>query len=110
MMYILRQSEIVQTKVTDDLPQHTWNVGGKKPRQLDGNCFDDVCEVYADGPELESVRRRCTNIPDIPSSGCMVWKGPFAQFVYDSLVYEPSLILPTRPPQRPPRKTHPPTG
>lgn len=88
-MYILRQ--LVEEH------QYTWHVGSKKPRQEDGNCFDDVCEVYADGPELECVRRRCTNIPDVPSSGCMVWKVPFAQFIYDSLVYEPSLILPPRP-------------
>lgn len=106
MMYILRQSDVVKTKLNDELPQYVWHVGGKKPRQTDGNSFDDVCEVYADGHELESVRKRCVNIPDIPSAGCMVWKGPFAQFIYDSLVYEP-VILPPRPP---PRKPHPPTG
>ena len=95
MMYILRQSD----GISEDPNQHTWHVGGKKPRQVDGNCFNDVCEVYADGQELASVRRRCTNIPDIPSSGSMVWKGPFAQFIYDSLVYEQksTVILPPRP-------------
>lgn len=79
-MYILRSIRV---------EEYTWNIGGTKPRLTDGNPFDDVCEVYADGRELETIRRRCTGIPDVPSSGAMVWKAPFAQFIYDSLVYEP---------------------
>lgn len=102
MMYIVRQSDIANSSFDKDPCQHAWHVGDKKPRQDDGNCFDDVCEVYADGHELESVRRRCSNIPDVPSSGCMVWKPPFAQFIYDSLIFEPSLILPPRPTKKDP--------
>jgi len=92
-MYVLRQA--------DKLTQHDWYVGGKKPRHKDGRPFEDVCEVYADGPELEKVRQRCINIPDIPGSASVVWKRPFAQFIYDSLVYEPEPEVPKVPrPQR----------
>jgi hypothetical protein len=101
MMYILRCTQV---------GEYTWNIGDTKPRLKDGNTFDDVCEVYADGRELETIRRRCTNLPDVPSSGAMVWKAPFAQFIYDSLLYEPALI---RQPQKatvPRPNTHRPTG
>lgn len=98
MMYILRSTRV---------EEYTWNIGGTKPRLKDGNTFDDVCEVYADGRELDIVRRRCTNIPDVPSSGSMVWKAPFAQFIYDSLVYEPPVGEPVVPR---PKRPHRPTG
>lgn len=84
----------------DDSTQHNWWVGSKKPRQKDGNCFDDVREVYADGPELAVVRRRCINIPDVPTAGFMVWKPPFAQFIYDTLIYEPVVVHTSEPPEQ----------
>lgn len=80
MLYVLRQAD-------EDTKQYDWYVGGMKPRAKDGTTFTDVTEVYADGPELAHIRKTCTNIPDAPNQGYMVWRAPFAQFVYDSLVY-----------------------
>ena len=101
MLYILRLADRIGYS-SEYSQQHLWHVGGTKPRHKDGNTFNDVMEVYADGPELEAVRKRCVNIPDAPASGSMVWKPPFAQFIYDTLVYEPtpSVVKPPRPNKR----------
>jgi len=101
MLYILRQSDRVGHS-SEFSNQYTWHVSGTKPRHSDGNPFNDVVELYADGPELECVRSRVTGIPDVPSSNCVVWKPPFAQFIYDSLVYEPvkPVVKPPRPNKR----------
>lgn len=101
MLYILRQSDRVG-RSSEFTTQYTWYVGGTKPRHSDGNPFNDVIEVYADGSELESVRKRITGIPDVPAANCVVWKPPFAQFIYDSLIYEPvmSTVKPPRPNKR----------
>lgn len=91
MMYLIRQSDLAPNgQLNEKAPEHNWEVGGKKPRHFDGTPFEDVVEVYADGRELENIRQRVTGIPDVPSSAFVVWKAPFAQFIYDSLIYVPA--------------------
>jgi hypothetical protein len=89
-MYLIRQSDLKSDgKFNEKAPQHNYELGGKKPRNKDGTSFEDVIEVYADGRELKDIRQRVTGIPDVPSSSFVVWKQPFAQFIYDSLIYVP---------------------
>lgn len=91
MMYLLRfvDRQAIKGGSSEYAHQYHWKVGEAKPRFSDGNGFNDVCEVYADGSELVYIRKRYTNIPDCPTLGFMVWKPPFAQFIYDHLIYEP---------------------
>ena len=91
MMYLIRKSDLKSNgQLNEKAPQHNYELGGKKPRNKDGTSFEDVIEVYADGGELESIRQRVTGIPDVPSAAFVVWRAPFAQFIYDSLVYVPA--------------------
>jgi hypothetical protein len=93
MMYIIRQSDkdaairFQQGSGRQCEPkEYNWHVGEKRPRhQGDLLGFDDVCEVYADSHELEHIRRLHTNLPDVPTANSIVWRGDFAQFIYDHL-------------------------
>jgi hypothetical protein len=64
-------------------PQHQkreWHVGDRKP-QLSQACV----EVRAYGEELTYIRARFTNLPDHMLKAEIVWKGEWAQFIYDNL-------------------------
>lgn len=94
MMYIVRQSDkdIVKLRQrnaggdrNEEAYSYNWHVGEGRPSQK-GVYFDDVVEVYADGHELESVRRNYKNLPDVSKEiGGVVWRGDLAQFIYDHL-------------------------
>ena len=88
MMYIIRQSDKVKVAehFNEEPKEYVWHVGEKRPRTpgtLLG--FEDVCEVYADGHELEHIRKIHTNLPDVPTAHSIIWRGDFAQFIYDHL-------------------------
>lgn len=91
MMYLIRQSDKDRAaKLGGETKEYPYHTGEGKPRHKNGEGFEDVCEVYADGHELEMIRRRYTNLPDVPSSASMTWKGDFAQFIYDHLIVRES--------------------
>jgi hypothetical protein len=94
MMYIIRQSDKDAAALmsrhsrhgdTVETKNYTWHVGEGRPRNSDQG-FEDICEVYADGHELENVRKNYKNLPDVTNEcGGVVWKGDLAQFIYDHL-------------------------
>jgi hypothetical protein len=97
MMYIVRQydKDIAKQRQQHAAPRdeevhsYNWHVGDAKPTKK-GNPFDDVVEVYADGHELENVRRNYKNLPDVCGEiGGVVWRGDLAQFIYDHLPMMP---------------------
>lgn len=49
----------------------------------------EVYEVYADGHELDYIRRFCAGLPDVPDNYHMLWKGALAQFIYDNTLQNP---------------------
>jgi hypothetical protein len=59
--------------------EKTWHVGNPKPS------LQSCSEVQADGHELEHIKKCFSNIP-IALCSVVVWKGAFAQFIYDNLV------------------------
>lgn len=74
--------------------EYTWHVGEPKPTARDvsnntskttGNPFEDVCQVYADGHELEHIRATFRNLPDVPEAHSVLWRNDNAQFIYDHL-------------------------
>lgn len=59
---------------------HYWAVSKPKP------LFGGACiEVYATGEELVYVRNNFDNLPFPAGASKVVWKGDFAQFIYDNL-------------------------
>ena len=58
-----------------------WHVGERKP-SLDTH--ETVIEIQADGDELDHVRKIYVNLPQA-SGRVVLWKDPFAQFIYDNL-------------------------
>lgn len=86
MMYIIRQSDKdkVLGKFNDEPRQYNWHISEQRPR-TSNQAFEDVCEIYADGHELEYIRKKHTNLPDAPTAHSVVWRGDFAQFIYDHL-------------------------
>lgn len=74
--------------------EHHWHVGEPKPCQFysDGETtedFPDVIEIQADGHELEHIRKRFTNIPDVPGARVVTWSGDIARFIYNHLTHIP---------------------
>jgi hypothetical protein len=49
----------------------------------------EVCEVEADGHELDYIRRHCKGLPDCPDKYTVVWKSVLAQFIYDNALQNP---------------------
>lgn len=91
MMYIIRQSDkevaaraIRRTPDPVEPKSYNWHTGERRPLAKE-QPFEDVCEVYADGHELEHIRKLHTNLPDVPTARSIVWRGDFAQFIYDHL-------------------------
>lgn len=82
MMYIIRKS-------CQSFPR-PWRVEEARPEltpqatRTDG-AFEDVCEVQADGLELEYIRANFKNLPDMPENRMIRWRGDLAQFIYDHL-------------------------
>jgi len=65
-----------------------WHVGEKKPSRNPSNEFEpftDVCEIQADGHELDYIRKNFSNLP-MCHKAVVTWKGEWAQFIYDHLV------------------------
>ena len=88
-MYIIRQSDkdTAARRIGDrnEPKEYGWHVGDPRPTEKNVP-FEDVCEVYADGHELESVRSNYKNLPDVNNEcGGVVWRGDLAQFIYDHL-------------------------
>jgi len=83
-MYLVRKVDRESGK------NYTWRQGEKKPRHKDGAPFNDVVEFSADGKDLELIRKRFRNLPDIPEAGFVLWRGDLGQFIYDGLVYDPA--------------------
>lgn len=46
--------------------------------------YKDIVEVYAYGEELNLIRKSFANLPDVPTSNDMTWRGKWAQFIYDN--------------------------
>lgn len=74
-LYIIRKSHHLELN---------WHIGEKKPMTF-GEPYMDIAEVQADGHELNYIRKRFINLPDI-KGGVVSWKGDWAQFIYDHLV------------------------
>jgi hypothetical protein len=59
---------------------HHWMVGSPKPL-FGGGCM----EVYATDAELVYIRNNFDHLPFPAGADKVVWKGDFAQFIYDNL-------------------------
>lgn len=67
--------------------EYEWYVGNPRPRYYKYDDLDNVTKIRADGTELDYIRARFRNIPmSNILVGNIVWKGDWAQFIYDNLV------------------------
>ena len=58
-----------------------WRIGQRVPL-----CETlDVTMIQADGDELDMVRANFKNIPDNADRRVVVWRGVFAQFIFENL-------------------------
>lgn len=97
MLYIVCKYDVEVAKMHRKEGRHCetrgyqWHVGQARPCLVDeldfyrDKPFDDVCEIQADGHELLYIRSRFKNLPDVPDSYAVRWKGEIAQFIYDHL-------------------------
>ena len=65
----------------------TWSVGTPSPLKSAPQVAWTVGEVSASGQELEVIRLRFKNLPDVPTpeSGEVTWYGDFAKFIAGNL-------------------------
>jgi len=110
MLYIIRQADIesrdagitpleappncnyqeaMSLGAKPSLHEYQWHVGtmlGKMPKPIDmkGEPFTDVVEIRADGEELAFILSNSNNLPVLHGRS-VVWKAPWAQFIYDNL-------------------------
>jgi len=78
MLYIVRENG----------DTHDWHVGETKPARnpsIGSEPFMDVCEIQADGHELEHIRKNFSNLPMCGHKAVVTWKWGWAQFIYDHL-------------------------
>ena len=94
MLYFVRQCDRDMYKRdafkrSNDRPvyekDYSWHVGDGIP-----SGFDDVCEVQADGHELDLILKRFPNLPIAKYENgdlkrVMLWSGDFAKFIYHNL-------------------------
>lgn len=91
MLYIVRQCDVQVANVRKregrqcEPRDYVWHVGQQRPCLVGDTPFEDVCEIQADGHELDHIRSRFKNLPDSPDSAVVRWKGEMAQFIYDHL-------------------------
>jgi len=87
MLYIVRQYDVDIAKREEETHarDYKWHVGCDVPCLVGGRKFRDVCEIRADGLELEYIRLRFKNLPDVEGAKMVQWRGDIAQFIYDHL-------------------------
>jgi hypothetical protein len=78
MLYIVRKG---------DKGTASWHVN--EPAPDNGSTWEDVCEIQADGHELDYIRRHLIGLPDKPNGAFLTWKGMLAQFIYDNCLQNP---------------------
>ena len=67
--------------IRSDAPDtHVWKVEDDFPI-LQRACL----EVQADGPELEHIKKSFVNLPYNKLAWMQLWKGEWAQFIYDNM-------------------------
>jgi hypothetical protein len=77
MMYI-----IVSPSAVGRAPEKfVWLLGEKKP-EIQGQ---PVLWVQADSKELAEILTKFRGVPFKPETYSMVWRAPWAQFIYDNL-------------------------
>ena len=69
---------------------HEWHVNESPPDREASDPWENVCEIQADGHELDYIRRNLSGLPDKPNGGIVAWKGAWAQFIYDNCLRRPT--------------------
>lgn len=91
MLSITRKCDVDKIKSGrgsyDEEPySYTWYVQHENtPCLVGGEKFTDVCEVYADGHELQHIITNFKNLPICTDKRVNVWRGELAQFIYENL-------------------------
>lgn len=88
MLTFTRVHDVGESK-RENVPliKHKWKLtDSRAPILPDGERYADVCELEANGDELKYIRIYFKNIPDVPSSPTMVWRGSMAQFIYENML------------------------
>jgi len=84
MMYV-----VIKDSNGGKIREAGWHVNMGKPEVRPFNTLErhtfQVVEVQADGHELLYIRKNFRQLPDCPEKGVVVWRGDFAQFIYDHL-------------------------
>jgi hypothetical protein len=78
MLYIVR-------KTPSGKEGRSWHVNESSPF-CEIEC--EVCEVQADGHELDYIQKLTDNLP-MSHTYTVIWKGVLAQFIYDNLLQLP---------------------
>jgi hypothetical protein len=85
MLYIMRKAGNGKGESA-----YQWHVNQKSPTDDRDEPWENVCEIQADGHELDYIRRNLSGLPDKPNAGFLVWKGELAQFIYDNCLRRPT--------------------
>lgn len=68
-------------KYLDDYKKYYWQEGGVKPDLPD---TETIISIEADEAELDYILENFDSFPTANASP-MIWKTPFAQFIYDNM-------------------------
>lgn len=66
----------------------SWHVGNSSPNIFDNEYEEDeivIVDCYADGHELEHIVKNFVNLPRQENKTSCVWRGVFAEFLWDNL-------------------------
>ena len=64
---------------------HTFTIRQTIPSLPDGKPYTDVCELCANGEDLNFIVQNFGNIPVRLGASMAMWRGSIAQFIYENL-------------------------